>query len=65
MSQLAHMFRHRAVLFACHRVRGQMTNDWVATGNTGADVIVLPVDSEGAAGPANKKQRMQSVLSVT
>jgi hypothetical protein len=42
-----------------------MTKRLGCNGNTGADVIVSPVDSEGAAGPADKKQGMQFVLSVT
>jgi hypothetical protein len=46
------MFRHRTA-----GSRSDDKNDWVATGNTGADVIVSPVDSEGAAGPANNKAK--------
>jgi len=46
MRQLAHRSRQGAALSAA-----------VATGNTGADGVVSPVDSEGAAGPANRKTK--------
>jgi hypothetical protein len=51
------MFRHRATLSGATAFAVRRQNAWVATENTGADVIVSPVDSEGAAGPANKETK--------